>query len=83
MITKQIPKVNLVCSDYHMPPGMTGYELLKKIKQESAATKDVPVVIVSSDAETTRAHECLKAGAAMFIPKPLKSADVENLMKLV
>ncbi|GFP80766.1 two-component response regulator arr17, partial [Phtheirospermum japonicum] len=51
-----IPKVNLVCSAYHMPPGMTGYELLKKIK-ESPATKDVPVVIVSSDTETTRVNE--------------------------
>ncbi|GFP80182.1 two-component response regulator arr17, partial [Phtheirospermum japonicum] len=83
VIQTQIPKVNLVCSDYHMPPGMTGYELLKKIKQESAATKDVPVVIVSSDAETTRVNECLEAGAVMFISKPFQSADVENLKNLM
>ncbi|KAI3458431.1 hypothetical protein Pfo_015094 [Paulownia fortunei] len=44
----QIPKLNMVSTDYNMPPGMNGYELLKKIKQESSTMKDVPVVIVSS-----------------------------------
>ncbi|KAL3630540.1 hypothetical protein CASFOL_023524 [Castilleja foliolosa] len=81
-VNETIPMVNLVCSDYDMPPGMNGYELLKKIK-ESDTTKDVPVVIASSDAKATRVNECLEAGAAMFISKPLKTTDVENLMKLM
>ncbi|KAI3458470.1 hypothetical protein Pfo_015133 [Paulownia fortunei] len=38
-------------TDYNMPPGMNGYELLKKIKQESSTMKDLPVVIVSSAEE--------------------------------
>jgi CheY-like chemotaxis protein len=40
-------KVNLIMTDYSMP-GMTGYELLKKIK-ESSAFREVPVVIMSSE----------------------------------
>ncbi|KAF4376119.1 hypothetical protein G4B88_025210 [Cannabis sativa] len=45
-------KVNLIMTDYSMP-GMTGYELLKKIK-ESSAFREVPVVIMSSENIMTR-----------------------------
>ncbi|OAP01570.1 RR5 [Arabidopsis thaliana] len=40
-------KINLIMTDYSMP-GMTGYELLKKIK-ESSAFREIPVVIMSSE----------------------------------
>ncbi|KAE8726926.1 Two-component response regulator ARR9 [Hibiscus syriacus] len=40
-------EVNLVITDYCMP-GMTGYDLLKKIK-ESSSLKNIPVVIMSSE----------------------------------
>uniref|UniRef100_M1CA80 Type-A response regulator n=1 Tax=Solanum tuberosum TaxID=4113 RepID=M1CA80_SOLTU len=40
-------KVNLILTDYSMP-GMTGYELLKKIKESSVLSK-IPVVIMSSE----------------------------------
>ncbi|GAB4827707.1 hypothetical protein Ancab_034595 [Ancistrocladus abbreviatus] len=56
-------KVNMILTDYCMP-GMTGYELLKKIKggtladaalvQESSHMKEVPVVIMSSENTPTR-----------------------------
>ncbi|WRX11473.1 Signal transduction response regulator [Theobroma cacao] len=47
-----VSKVNLIITDYCMP-GMTGYELLKKIK-ESSVLKEVPVVIMSSENSPTR-----------------------------
>ncbi|KAL8140763.1 hypothetical protein V2J09_006784 [Rumex salicifolius] len=40
-------EVNLIITDYSMP-GMTGYELMKKIK-ESSTLKEIPVVIMSSE----------------------------------
>ncbi|GAU24486.1 hypothetical protein TSUD_319630 [Trifolium subterraneum] len=70
-------KVNLVITDYCMP-GMTGYELLKKIKQ-SSVMKEVPVVIMSSENIPTRVNKCLEEGAQMFILKPLKQSDVKQL----
>ncbi|GKG16777.1 two-component response regulator ARR5-like protein, partial [Tanacetum coccineum] len=45
-------KVNLIMTDYSMP-GMTGFELLKKIKN-SSTLKEIPVVIMSSENSLTR-----------------------------
>ncbi|XP_027190569.1 two-component response regulator ARR17 isoform X2 [Cicer arietinum] len=70
-------KVNLVITDYCMP-GMSGYELLKKIKQ-SSIMKEVPVVIMSSENIPTRINKCLEEGAQMFMLKPLKQSDVKQL----
>lgn len=38
--------MNLIITDYCMP-GMTGYDLLKRIKESSF--RDIPVVIMSSE----------------------------------
>nr|GMD02154.1 two-component response regulator ARR17-like [Ipomoea batatas] len=70
-------KVNMIITDYCMPE-MTGYELLKKIK-ESSNMKDIPVVIMSSENIPTRINQCLEEGAQMFMLKPLKYADVKRL----
>ncbi|KAA8533969.1 hypothetical protein F0562_031486 [Nyssa sinensis] len=70
-------KVNLIITDYCMP-GMTGYELLKKIK-ESSVMKEVPVVIMSSENIPTRINKCLEEGAKMFMLKPIKQSDVKEL----
>ncbi|KAL8161549.1 hypothetical protein V2J09_013038 [Rumex salicifolius] len=70
-------KVDLIITDYCMP-GMTGYELLKKIK-ESAAFKEIPVVIMSSENVLARIDRCLEEGAEDFIVKPVKLSDLERL----
>ncbi|KNA03536.1 hypothetical protein SOVF_208090 [Spinacia oleracea] len=53
--TPKALKVNLVLTDYCMP-GMTGYDLLKKIK-ESSQMREVPVVIMSSENVPTRINK--------------------------
>ncbi|KAG7561083.1 Signal transduction response regulator receiver domain [Arabidopsis thaliana x Arabidopsis arenosa] len=73
-----VMKVNLIITDYCMP-GMTGFELLKRVKQESSNLKEVPVVILSSENIPTRINKCLASGAQMFMQKPLKLSDVEKL----
>ncbi|XP_010458393.1 PREDICTED: two-component response regulator ARR4-like [Camelina sativa] len=70
-------KVDLIITDYCMP-GMTGYELLKKIK-ESSNFREVPVVIMSSENVMTRIDRCLEEGAQDFLLKPVKLADVKRL----
>nr|ACU13846.1 unknown [Glycine max] len=70
-------KVDLIITDYCMP-GMTGYELLKKIK-ESSSFKETPVVIMSSENVLPRIDRCLEEGAEDFIVKPVKLSDVKRL----
>ncbi|CAL0331491.1 unnamed protein product [Lupinus luteus] len=80
-------KVDLIITDYCMP-GMTGYELLKKIK-ESSTLREIPVVIMSSENILPRIDSvmkmflktcrCLEEGAEDFIVKPVKLSDVKRL----
>ncbi|GFP96146.1 two-component response regulator arr3 [Phtheirospermum japonicum] len=70
-------KVDLIITDYCMP-GMTGYELLKKIKG-SSNFREIPVVIMSSENILARIDRCLEEGAEDFIVKPVKLSDVERL----
>lgn len=70
-------KVDLIITDYCMP-GMTGYELLKKIKG-SSTFREIPVVIMSSENVLARIDRCLQEGAEDFIVKPVKLSDVERL----
>nr|XP_043616461.1 two-component response regulator ARR5-like [Erigeron canadensis] len=70
-------KVNMIITDYSMP-GMTGFELLKKIKN-SSTLKEIPVVIMSSENILTRIDRCLEEGAEEYLLKPVKLADVKRL----
>ncbi|WCJ39086.1 Two-component response regulator ORR9 [Euphorbia peplus] len=70
-------QVNLIITDYCMP-GMTGYDLLRKIK-ESKSLKDIPVVIMSSENVPSRINRCLEEGAEEFFLKPVQLSDVNKL----
>ncbi|XP_027175697.1 two-component response regulator ORR9 isoform X1 [Coffea eugenioides] len=69
--------VNLVITDYCMP-GMTGYDLLKRIK-ESSSLRNIPVVIMSSENVPSRISRCLQEGAEEFFLKPVRLSDLNKL----
>lgn len=69
--------VNLIITDYCMP-GMTGYDLLRKIK-ESSSLKNIPVVIMSSENVPSRINRCLEEGAEEFFLKPVRLSDLNRL----
>ncbi|XP_063948407.1 two-component response regulator ARR5 isoform X2 [Daucus carota subsp. sativus] len=73
----EFDRVNLIITDYSMP-GMSGYQLLKKLKTSSALRK-IPVVIMSSENIMSRIDRCLEQGAEDFLVKPVKLSDVERL----
>lgn len=70
-------KVNMIITDYSMP-GMTGYDLLRRIKA-SEKWKDIPVVIMSSENIPARINRCLEDGADEFFLKPVRLSDVDKL----
>ncbi|KMT19685.1 hypothetical protein BVRB_1g007420 [Beta vulgaris subsp. vulgaris] len=69
-------RVNLIMTDYSMP-GMSGYDLLKRVKESS--WKDVPVVVMSSENVPSRIHMCLEEGAEEFLLKPVRLSDLKKL----
>ncbi|KAL4273043.1 hypothetical protein GQ457_13G010910 [Hibiscus cannabinus] len=73
-------EVNLVITDYCMP-GMTGYDLLKKIKESSL--RNMPVVIMSSENVPSRITRCLEEGAEEFFLKPVRLSDLSKLRPLM
>ncbi|KAL8493820.1 hypothetical protein ACS0TY_024838 [Phlomoides rotata] len=76
-LNHQEVEVNLVITDYCMP-GMTGYDLLKKMK-ESSFLRNIPVVIMSSENVPSRINRCLEEGAEEFFLKPVRLSDVSKL----
>ncbi|XP_068659519.1 two-component response regulator ORR9-like isoform X1 [Aristolochia californica] len=76
---KQEVEVNLIITDYCMP-GMTGYDLLKKVKHQSSSLKDIPVVIMSSEDVPSRINRCLEEGAEEFFLKPVQLSDMKRLI---
>lgn len=70
-------EVNLIITDYSMP-GMTGYDLLKRIKG-SSSFKDIPVVIMSAENVPSRINRCLEGGAEEFFLKPVRLSDLKKL----
>ncbi|KAL2491800.1 Two-component response regulator ARR9 [Abeliophyllum distichum] len=70
-------EVNLIITDYCMP-GVTGYDLLRKIK-ESTSLRNIPVVIMSSENVPSRISSCLEEGAEEFFLKPVQQSDVNKL----
>ncbi|XP_042419539.1 two-component response regulator ORR5-like isoform X1 [Zingiber officinale] len=77
LLGMQEPNVNMIITDYWMPE-MTGYELLKRVK-ESNKLKQIPVVIMSSENVPNRINRCLAEGAEDFFLKPVRPSDVSRL----
>lgn len=73
--------VQMIITDYCMPE-MTGYDLLKRVK-ESAELREIPVVIMSSENSPARIRQCLEEGAEDFLIKPVRASDVSRLCSRV
>ncbi len=76
-------RVGLVLLDLHMPH-LSGYELLKTLRQEHP---HVDVVIVTGSKDLTTAIECMKLGAVDYLVKPVDAnrlqACVRNALNLI
>jgi len=66
----------LVVTDIRMP-GMSGLELLRRIK----AASDADVAVITAYEEMKTAMEAMQAGAYDYLVKPLDLAAIEHLVK--
>lgn len=66
-------KVDLVFLDIHMPGGMDGLEVLKRIK---ASGENISVVMVTATNTAKMAVEAMKLGAFDYITKPFDPEEI-------
>ena len=51
-------------------PGVSGFELLKQVRKDRK-TKKIPVIVISAMPEDSAVEDVLKAGAQLFLEKPV------------
>jgi two-component system chemotaxis response regulator CheY len=69
-------KIGLILTDINMP-NMNGLELLGHLKA-NAAWKDLPVVMVSTEAGKGKVLEAVELGAAAYVRKPFNADQIKE-----
>ena len=69
-------KVDIVIVDMKMP-GVSGYQLLEKIKAIDPA---IPVVIMTGHNETFSLEKVIKTGAEEYIAKPFRKDEINMIV---
>ena len=59
-------KFDMVLTDWNMP-GMTGLEVLQAIRSQDA---NIPIIMVTTEAEKTRVLQAIQAGVTDYLVKP-------------
>ncbi|MFT3737183.1 MAG: response regulator [Breznakibacter sp.] len=73
------PIPNLILLDIMMP-GIDGYEVCRRLKQ-NPNTKDIPVVFITAQTEAGYIIKGFDAGAVDYIPKPFKIPELQARVK--
>jgi two-component system chemotaxis response regulator CheY len=66
--------ISVILLDINMP-GMSGLELLKKIKADPRWAA-IPVMMVTSESERQNVIEAIQAGASSYLAKPFAPEDL-------
>lgn len=68
LLTKSVPGIQLIISDWNMP-NCTGLEFLKKLRADPRFAK-IPFVMLTAEAEAHQVKEALMAGVTNYAIKP-------------
>ncbi|HIJ78481.1 MAG: response regulator [Desulfobulbaceae bacterium] len=69
-------KIDLVLSDWCMP-GMQGIDLLRRLRAD-AATKDLPFIMISAEAQPHLLLEAIQAKVSEYVVKPFTRPILEE-----
>jgi two-component system chemotaxis response regulator CheY len=72
-------EVDLVISDWNMPR-MTGIDFLRAIRSDGAL-KELPFLMVTSEADKEKIMEAVQAGVNQYIVKPFNANQLEEKIK--
>jgi two-component system chemotaxis response regulator CheY len=70
--------VDLIMTDYNMPV-MDGLEFVQTIKKDDTS-KDIPVVVISTEGNESKIKEFMDCGAAGYITKPFTAETIRDLI---
>jgi two-component system, chemotaxis family, chemotaxis protein CheY len=73
--------VDLILSDIHMPE-MDGFGFLKALR-ENENWKDLPVVMITTEANEQRLQEAMALGARGYIRKPFTPENIRTFLSRV
>jgi two-component system chemotaxis response regulator CheY len=71
--------VDLIISDWNMPR-MTGIDFLKAIRADGAL-KEIPFLMVTSEADKEKIMEAVQAGVNQYIVKPFNANQLEEKIR--
>ena len=71
--------VGLIISDWNMPK-MSGLDLLKAVKSD-AATKDIPFIMVTAEAQKENVLQAVQAGVSNYVVKPFTADNLQEKLK--
>ena len=74
-------KYGLVISDWNMEP-MTGYDLLKEVRADSALST-TPFIMITAESKTENVIAAKKAGVNNYIVKPFNAAVLKAKIEAV
>lgn len=80
ILKDQSNPLDIAFLDLHMPE-MGGVEMLEKLRADGFSK--VPIVVVSTSADTEMQNKCKELGAVGFIRKPFTPQDIGSIMAQV
>jgi two-component system sensor histidine kinase/response regulator len=79
VLAERVP--DIILTDLRMP-GMSGVELIRRIRNDEAQgrAERIPIIALSADALSSRRDEALAAGADRFVAKPVGTTEIDELI---
>jgi two-component system chemotaxis response regulator CheY len=68
---------DLVLTDWNMP-GKSGLEVIQEIRKSN---KEVPIIMVTTEAEKTRVMEAIQAGVSDYLVKPFTAETLRQKLE--
>jgi PAS domain S-box-containing protein len=79
--------LELIENNYHLLfvdiglPDISGFELIKKIRQLDQSISQVPIVVLTGYSEDEECNQCLQAGANEVAVKPISKETLEKILQ--